>query len=238
MKGLSQMELLPEKEERNLSQSILSAAGSRNRAKTYQSQESKQELTVKGQVYGQSSPELLASFDPDTSSWRTYQRCLLETAEHGCAEFLETLPKSGLMRNGTLYRLETLMDVYPQAHRTEGSGSGLWPTPRTVCIAETPEKWQQRKQDFKDEKSKFDPGLNIEVAVHLYPAPDTHNHRDGTKLQANEDAAGTPAGKMQKMLGNSTEVRGETPEEWKKGSLNPAWVNLLMGLPADYLDLE
>ena len=56
--------------------------------------------------------------------------------------------------------------------------------------------------------------------------------------QANEDAAGTPNGKMQKMLGNSPEVRGETPEELKKGSLNPAWVCWLMGLPLDYLDLD
>jgi hypothetical protein len=43
---------------------------------------------------------------------------------------------------------------------------------------------------------------------------------------------------MQKMLGNSPEVRGETPEEWKKGSLNPAWVSLLMALPWDYLNLD
>jgi DNA (cytosine-5)-methyltransferase 1 len=48
---------------------------------------------------------------------------------------------------------------------------------------------------------------------------------------ANEDAAGTPAGKMQAMLGNHPGVRGETPDEWAKGSLNPAWVEGLMMYP-------
>ena len=74
-------------------------------------------------------PDLLAKYDPDTSSWRTSQRCFLETTAGGFSEYLETWPKSGMTVNGTAYRLETLMDVYPQAHRTEESGSGLWPTP-------------------------------------------------------------------------------------------------------------
>ena len=55
---------------------------------------------------------------------------------------------------------------------------------------------------------------------------------------ANEDAAGTPAGKMQRMLGNCKEVRGETPEQWKSGNLNPDWVEWLMGYPIGHTDLK
>lgn len=55
---------------------------------------------------------------------------------------------------------------------------------------------------------------------------------------ANEDAAGTPNGKMQGMLGNHPYVRGETPEEWKQGSLNPDWVEWLMGWPIGWTRLE
>ena len=56
---------------------------------------------------------------------------------------------------------------------------------------------------------------------------------------ANEDAAGTPAGKMQGMLGNNPGVRGRTPEEWKQGSLNPAWVCAhLMNWPAGWDSIE
>ena len=55
---------------------------------------------------------------------------------------------------------------------------------------------------------------------------------------ANEDAAGTPAGKMQRMLGNCVEVRGENPEDWKRGTLNPTWVEWLMGWPIGWTDLK
>lgn len=48
---------------------------------------------------------------------------------------------------------------------------------------------------------------------------------------ANEDAAGTPKGDMQKMLGNHPLIRGTTPEEWRSGTLNPRWVEWLMGWP-------
>jgi len=56
--------------------------------------------------------------------------------------------------------------------------------------------------------------------------------------QANEDAAGTPNGKMQRMLGNHPGIRGETPEEWARGSLNPTWVEWLMGFPLGHTDLS
>jgi DNA (cytosine-5)-methyltransferase 1 len=49
---------------------------------------------------------------------------------------------------------------------------------------------------------------------------------------ANEDACGTPNGKMQKMLGNNPEVRKEG------GSLNPAWVEILMGFPLGWTDVD
>lgn len=54
---------------------------------------------------------------------------------------------------------------------------------------------------------------------------------------ANEDAAGTPGGKMQPMLGNHPEVRGATPAEWSRGTLNPLWVEWLMGWPIGWTAL-
>jgi hypothetical protein len=54
--------------------------------------------------------------------------------------------------------------------------------------------------------------------------------------QANEDAAGTPKGKMQRMLGNDPRIRGTTPEEWARGTLNPTWVEWLMGWPLGWTD--
>jgi hypothetical protein len=50
---------------------------------------------------------------------------------------------------------------------------------------------------------------------------------------ANEDAAGTPKGKMQRMLGNCEEVPNTGT-----GTLNPTWVEWLMGFPSGWTDLK
>src|SRR3990172_688208 len=82
-----------------------------DRARTYQSQEIKQVLTVNVQDYGKNSVELLAKYDPDTQSWRTCQLSLVETEGDGLAEFSETWPRSGMMRNGIAYQLPPLVPL-------------------------------------------------------------------------------------------------------------------------------
>ena len=85
-------------------------------------------------------------------------------------------------------------------------------------------------------------GMMLDGECWELPMPDLPN--TGTEFgswhtpQANEDAAGTPAGKMQKMLGNDPRIRGTTPEEWARGTLNPVWVEWLMGWPLGWTDLK
>lgn len=77
-------------------------------------------------VYGQKSPVWLANYDRATSSWRTSQTCLVALANSeadGLAEFSETWPASGMMRNGRTYRRQ------PWALPIAESASGLLPTP-------------------------------------------------------------------------------------------------------------
>ena len=69
--------------------------------------------------------------------------------------------------------------------------------------------------------------MDLETAVKMWPTP-----------CANEDAAGTPGGKMQKMLGNHPGIRGETPEEWKAGALHPSFVSWMMGWPLGFESLD
>lgn len=97
--------------------------------------------------------------------------------------------------------------------RIEGSDSGFWSTPRTN-MGTGPGK-----------RGEGDP--NLQTAVQMWPTP-----------TANEDAAGTPKGEMQPMLGNHPLIRGTTPEEWKLGTLNPPWVEWLMGWPIEWTSLE
>lgn len=76
---------------------------------------------------GESSPDLLASYDRNTSSWRTSQGCLmalLSDQGHGLAEFSETWPSAGMMRSGRTFRRQ------PWALPIAESVSGLLPTPR------------------------------------------------------------------------------------------------------------
>ena len=104
---------------------------------------------------GPSSPEFLASFDPDTWLLKTSQACVLE----GWQTFSETLPKSGMMRSGRVYRLPTL------AHHTEENESGLWPTPT---------------QDGNYNRKGASPtsGDGLATAVMKWPTPRQFMHKD------------------------------------------------------------
>jgi hypothetical protein len=88
--------------------------------KTSPSQDREQESPEKGLVFGQSSIALLARYDRDSSSLRTPQCSLFEDL----GECLQTLPRSGMMRNGKLWEQTALV------RGTGGIESGLFPTHR------------------------------------------------------------------------------------------------------------
>src|SRR5882672_1092817 len=90
-------------------------------ARTSASPEMAQALEARAAAYGLSTPDLLAKFDPATSSWRTSQHSL----EGGLTLFSETWPRSGLMRSGIAYQLPPLVRLTDEIV----SGSSL-PTPR------------------------------------------------------------------------------------------------------------
>ena len=88
-------------------------------AKTYHSPEKGRELRESDHLSGESLPGLLARYDPDTSSWKTSQRCAIEAWESFC----QIWPRAGMMRSGIAYQRRS------SARRTTGTGSGLLPTP-------------------------------------------------------------------------------------------------------------
>ena len=158
---------------------------------------------------GHTWQESSVKYCPDKSTWKTHQ-CLWE---EDLPESSVTLPNWGMVTSdGVLWERTTLPRL------TSGTGSGSWPTP---CV-----------RDYKDTGNNTDylklaNKGKLAGVVQTYPTP-----------QANEDAAGTPAGNMQKMLGNDPRVRGETQEEWSKGALNPTWVEWLMGWPIGWTSME
>lgn len=89
------------------------------RARTFRRQVQGKVSMGRVQGCGQSSIASFAIFDRDTWRLKTPQCSLIE----GFDEYCGTLPRSGLMRNGRLYRRQTLLC------RTVENGCSLLPTP-------------------------------------------------------------------------------------------------------------
>jgi len=174
-------------------------------------------------------------------------------------ELLLILPKSGMMRNGKLWEQTTLV------LGTEGNGSGLWPTPTGTERSGTNPKTGRgeglskvvkmtlkdthsiptptasdhiKRESTSTEKLNFATNKTVSLDRWVEKFPDQKT-TDKMRQQmfptpsANEDAAGTPKGKMQRMLGNCEEVRNTGT-----GTLNPTWVEWLMGFPSGWTDLK
>ena len=166
------------------------------------------------------------------------------------------LPRSGTYVNGTLSPLPTLV------LRTSASESGLWPTP-TVFHAlrgnhdEPLETYLQRVQDHKDGKTKGKPGPSLGIAVRMWPTPTAGDSRgSGSRNTATSKAHSgislTDAVRGDRGRGrllpapNTVDAKGGTRKGKGQeqlchlvgGSLNPTWVEWLMGYPAGWTDLD
>ena len=179
-------------------------------ARTYPAQGREQGLKESDQGCGNIWHESSMRYDLATHSWRTHL-CLWDEALQWSSV---TLPKWGMTVSGVLFQ-------HPTAERPiSGTGSGCWPTPTG----------QDNVQIRGVGKAANHPrrGTTLGGAVRaMWLTP-----------SANEDAAGTPNGRMQKMLGNDPRIRGTSKEEWAAGSLNPDWVEWLMNWPITWSNLN
>ena len=170
-------------------------------AKTSHTQGGGQAWKAQDQDYGAKSPAWLASYDRNTSLWKTSQHSLVE----GLDEFSETWPRSGTTRNGIAYQLP------PLALRTDATGFGSWPTPRAnsaMAATITPESsWAD---------NRF-PNLETMVGRMMWPTPKSRDWKDGAS-----------AGTFQRSSPDLGKVVGQSTTT---GALNPTWVEWLMGFP-------
>ena len=148
------------------------------------------------------------------------------------------------------------------------SGLWLTPSATTISTRSKESMEKRKKYRESIGRTTVPPGNLAEQvqhghkATHMWRTPDAHSGRGPSsekrmkmKLEkkmpislndqvahpklmwptptANEDACGKPTGKMQKMLGNHPQVR--TPGG---GTLNPMWVEWLMGYPSGWTDLN
>lgn len=208
-------------------------------AKTSVALEKAQVLMVNAADYGLSSQESLAKLDLDTSSWKTHQQSLFEGLEESLTTFLDW----GSMQNGELFppkmsavlknakdfgRLRHSIQAQQQSKQmTDGSANGA---KGELCLDASATMENGSATNAENGHTHF---IMMNGTVARTAAP-----KMWLTPQANEDAAGTPNGNMQKMLGNHPLIRGTTPEQWKSGTLNPMWIEWLMGFPLGWTDCD
>ncbi len=175
--------------------------------------------TANGQDYGQSTPELLASYDRATSSWRTSQLCL----DGDLSEFLETWPRSGLMRSGIAYRLPPLVPL------TVETDSGLLPTPVAKDDGKTYEAHMAMKARMPGGPRGTCTSLAVMARGGMWPTPSAHDNRD----RGNRSM---PAIQRRESLGKQLML--SMVVDPNSGALNPTWVEWLMGFPLGWTALD
>lgn len=190
--------------------------------RTYPQPGEVQGLPGRGQDSGLSSLESLAKYNPDTCSWKTPQYSLLG----GLVPFSETWPRWGTMQNGACW-------VRPMwERRTNGTESGLWPTPNVPnggrSVSHVTE-WSESGRTAYHKGKKVQVGL--ESAVKMWPTPQASDNRDRGNMS---DESIQRRIRMGKQIGLSKAVKPEKAS----GSLNPTWVEWLMGWPIGWTDLK
>jgi len=203
---------------------------------------------------GRSLPVSSVSYNPATYSWRTSQ----DSTPQEVPKSSLILPRAGMMRNGTLYLRRSLVP------RTSVIASSLWRTPSAQLAGENetylemlrdkdggPPRRGRRVYNPKDGKHII---LTLNRQVQLWRTPQA---RDG-------DPRGQQSPEKRRADGHSVSLAEQvmwptpTQRDWRSGkaslatmernarplsemvggTLNPVWVEWLMGFPLGWTDLE
>lgn len=157
----------------------------------------------------------LGFYDPKSQLLRTFKHSLIEDS----AQSLQTLPRSGMMRNGIVYQLPPLVRI------TKGTASSSWPTPTTKGL---------------------DGGSNSRKAAHArqrWPTPRANDAEKRGNI-AEDPRNGLPAAvKYNTPRAQDWKQSSDNPAFFEKhkdrtqlpfqvgGRLNPIWTEWLMGFP-------
>lgn len=215
-------------------------------------------LTENEVDFGQSLQESFAKYDPNTSSWKTSQRCLVT----GWVEWSEKWPRAGMTVNGTAYQLQPSA---PITAGTESLSSERWPTPRAqmarhACkprtdrksenleevvavreqnrmwptpsagvfnLNEDPKTFLKRQAKWKDQKG-YHNSVPLTVAVKMWPTPCARDWKD----------TGRPEMLASFAHKNKLACSVAASDTSQNGSLNPTWVEWLMGFPTGWTDCD
>ena len=182
---------------------------------------------------GHGSEKPLAHYDPATQSWKTSGDISL----WGDLPSLESLPKSGMTRNGVLYQQPDW--VRP----IDAIASSLWPTPTAVTRPMEGNVRMYRAKieagEMTEDEAEAILGKSVWEAQGkvpaLWPTPTTQEVEHCDVELTKTGRRKSRNGKSSHSLGLADAVRLATPDN---GKLNPTWVEWLMGFPLGWTDLE
>ncbi len=232
-----------------------------SRARTSARRDTEPALTEVEAGFGERWHALFVRFDQDTYSWRTHG-CLFNEV---LPESSVSLPQWGLMRDGVCWELsmsaqttnENAPGLWPTPTATLGSNGGaitpqkareggtlieavsnrMWPTP-TV--------FGNNNRSGASEKSGD--GLATAVYKQLFPTPTATNTKanhmrgaDKGKTRESRNYLATPTARDYRSgkASQATLDKNSRPlSEQIGGSLNPRWVEWLMGWPIGWTSLE
>jgi hypothetical protein len=180
-------------------------------AKTYRSREEDWGWTASAADYGLNTPDLLARFDPKSSSWKTHQACFLSEWE----SFSQTWPRSGMMQNGIAYQLAPLVRIISGI----ASGSLLGPVRHML-----PTLTVKGNYNVKGMSKTSGDGLAT-VLRRTLPTLVAHDYRGGAKPESAERKQLDTA----RGLDLPSSLRMIFPES--TGIINPCWAEGYMGFP-------
>jgi DNA (cytosine-5)-methyltransferase 1 len=231
-------------------------------AKTLAQGEKVKALTENEAECGEKWHGSFTKYDPDSSLWKTHQCSLLGDLE----EFSETWPQWGLMRNGECWELRTLAQTIrgtesgllpdgvatfhtPNTTGLDGGSNSrkalkkrtekMWPTPTVACVegGQQSDRVEKTKTGGyilrKLNKPNMTYGAKLSDAI-LYeekkkwPTPVTRDYKDSGSQESlirARDKRDSPG------LGLLVGAEGG-------GTLNPMWVEWLMGWPQGWTELK
>jgi len=199
----------------------------------------------------------LADYDPDTQSWRMFG----DTSLWEGPPCLESLPPSGMTRNGVLYLQPPWVPITGEIE------SSLWPTPTAVKRAMEGNVRLYRAKVQAGEMTEAEAEAILGKSVWesqgkipaMWPTPTTDdasnvnpkpNRFRGLVAAVNETMWPTPKSSdykaaviwpKEKTHSRDMALRETIAEREPSaigGKLNPTWVEWLMGFPTGWTDLE
>ena len=183
-------------------------------AKTSPQQEKELELMESDQECGEKWQGSFTKYSQDMRSWKTHQCSLLGDLD----EFSETWPQWGLMRDGECWEQQTLEQTI------RGTGSGLSPngkdsfhTPNTTGLDGGSNSRKALKKKMNQWPTPIASGGGAGINVNNPRGIHQGNPlASAVKLSMNQNTEAMPVG----------------------GSLNPTWVEWLMGWPLGFTELK